>query len=75
MPTRYGFYTVFGYNQQTTFLYPLFNTWINRAYFPAGMNIPRGLSFGGLDLYTLIGKDVAATWDDHNRTLTIYGFY
>lgn len=76
MPTRYGFYILFGYNQQTGFLYPLYNTWINGAYFPAGMNIQRGPFFGGIDLYQLAGKDVAAIWQGPpTNTLTIQGFY
>lgn len=76
MPTRYGFYILFGYNQQTGFLYPLYNTWINGVYFPAGMNIQHGPAFGGLDLYQLAGKDVAAIWiGPPTNTLTIQGFY
>ena len=75
MPLRYGFYTIFGYNQQTGFLYPLFNTWINGFFYPAGININRGPAFGGLDLYVLAGKDVAAVLNGDTNTFTIYGFY
>lgn len=75
MVNRYGFYNLFGYNQQTNFLYPLYNTWINGIYYPAGMGIQRGPSFGGLDLYNLSGRDVAASWNTNAVSLTIHGFY
>lgn len=75
MVNRYTFSSVFGYNQQTGFLFPLFNTWINGAYFIQYSNIPKGASFGGIDLYGLVGKDVAGTWNTQTRTLTIVGFY
>ncbi len=77
MVNRYTFYQLFGYNQQTGYLYPLFNTWINGAYYERYLNIPRGLSFGGLDLYALIGHDIAATWNSPAtpNAVTIAGFY
>ena len=75
MPSRWGFNQIFGYNRLTGYLYPLFNTTINGVFYMGNSNIPKGLSFGGLDLYALIGHDVAGTWDTNGRVMTIVGFY
>lgn len=75
MVNRYPFYNIFGYNAATTDLFPLYNVVINGVTFSFGYSIPRGNSFGGLDLYSLMGRDVAGIWNDQTRTLTIIGFY
>lgn len=77
MVNRYGFYVVFGYNQTTGMLYPLINVWINNLYYQAGISIPMGNTFGGLDLYGFKGRDVAGIWNQTTTPpfLTIVGFY
>lgn len=78
---RYAFYALFRFDPNTNLLYTLYNTSINGLYYPAGTAIPRGLSFGGLDLYSYIGRDVAGNFSPSPipgvlpQTLTIVGFY
>ena len=74
MVNRYGFNQLFGTNAQG-FIFPLFNTWINEAYYAPYVNIPRGLAFGGVDLYAVQGRDVAAIWDSALNRITISGFF
>ncbi len=78
---RYGFYTIFRLDPNTNLLHTLFNTYINGLYYPINTVIPRGSSFGGLDLYNYIGRDVAGNWNPNPLpnilppSLTIIGFY
>lgn len=79
---RYGFYTIFRLDSVTNLLYTLYNTNINGLYYPSNTAIPRGTSFGGLDLYNYMGRDVAGNWNQtpplsslFPPSLTIIGFY
>lgn len=74
MVNRYKFHSLFASNPTTGLLYPLYNTWINNVYYPAYLTIPKGYSFGGLDLYSLAGREIAAILNPDN-SLTISGFY
>jgi hypothetical protein len=71
--SRYNFYNIFGINPQTGDIYPLFNTRINGAFFQQYYSIPKGPSFGGIDIYRLIGRDFTGTWDTTTKVLTIIG--
>ena len=79
---RYSFYTVFRLDFNTKLLYTIYPTSINGLYYAAGTPITPGLSFGGLNLYNYLGRDVAANWTPNSllptvlpKTLTIVGFY
>lgn len=83
---RYNFYTVFSIDPTSLLLQTIYPTYINGLFYPKGTTIPRGLSFGGLNLYNYAGRDVAATWTPNALlqgtlssifppTLTIVGFY
>lgn len=79
---RYGFYTIFTLNPSTQLLSPNIDVYINGFYYPAGSPIPRGITFGGLDLYSFMGRDIAAYPNmppapppTPRQTLTITGFY
>lgn len=70
---RYSFQNIFGINPTTNDIYPLFNTRINGMYYPQYISIHRGLGFGGIDIYRLIGRSFSGTWDSENKILTIVG--
>ncbi len=70
---RYSFYNIFGVNPVTQDIFPLFNMRINGQSFQRNISIPRGLSFGGIDIYRLIGRDFSGAWDDTTNVLTIVG--
>lgn len=72
---RYSFDNIFHINPGSGFISPRFNIYISGNLYRAGSIIPPGLNFGGINLYSFIGKDVAGTWDDKTRTLTFAGFY
>jgi len=72
---RYQFFTVFNTSTVNGLLYPRVNVIINNLRYPAYYNIPRGISFGGLDLYNYVGRDIAGTFDPTTSTLTMVGFY
>jgi len=75
MPTRYNFSSIFGTNSQTRDIYPLYNMVINGRFYPRYYTIPRGLSFGGLDIYALQGRDFLGTWNPTTMILTITAYY
>ena len=75
MPVRYSFYNIFGKNPSTQNIFPLFNMRINGQTFLKLYSIPRGLSFGGIDIYQLEGRDFSGTWDATSQILTITGIY
>lgn len=70
---RYSFNNIFGINPTTQDIYPLYNMRINGMFYPQQVSIPRGLGFGGIDIYRLIGRSFTATWDSENKVLTIVG--
>jgi len=72
---RYGFFGVFQTSPATGLLFPRVHVVINNLRYPAYYNIPRGISFGGLDLYNYVGRDIAGTFDQTTSTLTMVGFY
>ena len=72
---RYSFYTIFRYAPDSTYLFPDYKVIISGTPFSPPLPIPRGPVFGGLDLYSVMGKDIAGTWDDIKKELTIVGFY
>lgn len=72
---RYRFDTIFNYNPQTGVITPRFNVLINGVPFNRGVAIYRDTSFGGLNLFNYIGRDIAGTWSASTGTLTILGFY
>lgn len=71
MPVRYPFYNIFGKNPSTFDIFPLYNTKINGQLFYKLYSIPRGLSFGGIDIYKLEGRDFSGVWDPQTQILTI----
>jgi len=72
---RYRFFDAFATSTVSGLLYPRINIVINGLRFPIYYNIPRGISFGGLDLYNYVGRDIAGTFDSISNTLTMSGFY
>lgn len=78
---RYNFYAIFRFDPSTNLLYTRYGTYINGLYYPQNTAIPRGLTFGGVNLYSYMGRDVAANWTPNALpnilppTLTIVGFY
>ena len=60
---RYKFETLFNFDFRTGHAFPLFNTIVNGEPFRRGATIQRGISFGGLDLYKYIGRDIAGKWN------------
>ncbi len=79
MPTpevsRYSFYQVFTYNQITGSIFPKVNVRINGVGFTNNVIVPKGPTFGGLDLYQYMGRDMAGIWNDQLKELVIVGFY
>ncbi len=75
MPSRYRFDTIFFYNPLTGIITPLFTVIINDVRFNRGITITRSSSFGGLNLFNYVGRDIAGTWNYTTRELTILGFY
>lgn len=75
MVNRYGFYNVFFFDTATKALKPIVKVKINGVRFEMGLPIPYGPSFGGLNLYGYMGRDIAGIWDDQTKTLVILGFY
>lgn len=73
MINRYNFYKIFGKNPATGDIYPLFNMRINGQSYLQYYSIPRGLSFGGIDIYRLEGRDFSGTWNQNTQVLTIIG--
>lgn len=74
MPIRYPFYNIFGVNPQGG-IYPLYTTVINGQLYAQYYTIPRGLSFGGLDIYALQGRDFVGTWNQTARILTLTAYF
>lgn len=75
MIKRYRFDVIFYYNSLLGIITPKYNVVINGVPFNKGVSIYRSTSFGGLNLFNYIGKDIAGTWNAGTRTLTILGFY
>jgi len=75
MPVRYTFSAIFGINTVTHDIFPLYNTIVNGQYFQQNVSIPRGLSFGGVDIYQLIGRDFGGYWNPTTQTLTLVTLY
>lgn len=73
MYNRYNFNTLFGINPHTQDIFPLYNTIINRIPYRPYISIPRGSSFGGIDIYRFVGRTFTGTWDQNTRTVTIVG--
>jgi len=72
---RYRFDNIFNYNAVTGVIIPNFNVIINNVPFNQGSAITRFTSFGGLNLFNYVGRDIAGTWNPVTRTLTVQGFY
>lgn len=72
---RYKFDTIFTYNPLLGIITPKFNVLINGVPFNRGVSIYRSTSFGGLNLFNYIGRDIAGIWNAGTQTLTISGFY
>jgi len=72
---RYRFEVIFNYNATTGIIIPRFNVLINGVPFNRGVAIYRSTSFGGLNLFNYIGRDIAGTWNPQTRVLTVLGFY
>ena len=75
MINRYSFYNIFTYNSQLGVITPQYNVMINGIRFNRGTPIARFTSYGGLNLFNYIDRDIAGTWDATTQTLTILGFY
>lgn len=72
---RYSFYKIFQFTPALEYITPLFNVRINGVFFQRNTPIPKGTAFGGLNLYSYMGKDIAGIWNDSTKELTIIGFY
>ena len=72
---RYRFDTIFTVDSVAGVITPNFNVIINNVPFNQGFPIMRFTSFGGLNLFNYVGRDIAGTWNPTTRTLTIQGFY
>lgn len=75
MPTRYKFFAIFGINPDTQDIYPLYNMYVNGQFFQKYYSIPRGVSFGGINIYQYIPRDFGGTWNAQNNTLTLTTVY
>lgn len=75
MNSRYNFYRIFQINPDNQDIYPLYNIVVNNQRFPQYYSIPRGPNFGGVDLYTLIGRDFGGLWNEQTQTLTLTTLY
>ena len=73
MLNSYNFNNIFATNSQTQDIFPLYNIKINGVLYLRYYSIPKGPSFGGIDLYQLVGRDFSGSWDDASQTLTIVG--
>lgn len=72
---RYNFYNIFRRDPATGYLIPNFNILVGTRLYNAGNPILPGLNFGGINLYSYVGKDIAGTWNNQTRILTFQGFY
>lgn len=75
MIKRYRFGVIFNYSPILGVITPKFNVQINGVPFNRGASIYRATSFGGLNLFNYIGRDIAGTWNPASRILVIQGFY
>ncbi len=75
MVNRYPFNVIFNYDPASEEISSRFRIIINGVPFQPNAAIPHGPAFGGLDLYTYRGRDVAGTWNTINNELTILGFF
>ncbi|OGD79874.1 hypothetical protein A2368_03115 [Candidatus Collierbacteria bacterium RIFOXYB1_FULL_49_13] len=73
MLNRYNFKDIFGINSKTGDIFPLFNMMVNGQYFVQYFSIPRGLAFGGIDIYRFVGRSFTGYWNNTNKVLTIAG--
>lgn len=71
---RYPFYNIFRVNAQND-IYPLYNVVINGQLYRQYFSIPRGLSFGGLDIYALQGRDFLGVWNPNTQILTLTAYF
>ena len=71
---RYLFGQLFAYNIGGL-IYPRYRISVNNTIFEVNQPIPPGLTFGGINLYSYIGKDVAATWYPASQQIIFGGFY
>lgn len=75
-PNRYNFNDVFDTSQlQSGIIILRYHIIINGAPFNRGVAISRYTSFGGLNLFNYIGRDIAGTFNPIGNILTILGFY
>lgn len=75
MPSRYRFDVIFNVNLTLGIIIPRFTVIINNTRFSTGVAINRYTSFGGLNLFNYIGKDIIGVWSSANGgELTITGF-
>jgi len=68
---RYEFFAIFGINPGNGDIYPLYNTSVNGSYHAQNVTIARGLGFGGINIYQLVGRAFGGTWDNQARILTL----
>ena len=71
---RYRFDTIFDVNLQVGIIIPKYTVIINNTRFSHGVAINKNTSFGGLDLFNYIGRDIVGTWNSVTKELTITGF-
>ena len=75
MFTRYTFFSIFAINAVTQDIYPLYNTTVNGKFYQKNVSIPKGLSFGGINIYQYISRDFGGTWNDVTKTLNLTTAY
>ena len=72
---RYNFNAIFAINVNTGDIYPLYNTYVNGQYFRQFFSIPRGLYFGGINIYEYVGRDFGGYWNNQTQILTLTTVY
>jgi len=72
---RYNFYEIFSINQSSGLITPRFTVSVSGIRFIAGVVVSPGITFGGINLYNYIGKDIAGNWNATTRELEFLGFY
>ena len=71
---RYKFDNIFTVNLPIGIIIPKYTVVINNTRFSHGVAINKNTSFGGLNLFNYIGRDIVGNWNPVARELTITGF-
>lgn len=72
---RYKFSNIFSFYPDLGLIIPKFTVVINNKKYSKGQAINKTTSFGGLNLFNYVGRDIAGLWNRTTKELTILGFY